>query len=169
MYRNRRGLHPVKSNHICTYIAEYIDEWKHLCARPGLCCDGCVFWHRVSEIAPHAQWHTTPHKAAHSRLPHMFRIWGGRQAGLLFSMLLPRSFASWTHSWWVTALSITTVWEKRHKVSEETCWAGRLLVFLSHTGRNSNKKTKSPMFLFVVSCSLTQCILLFVLLLQTCD
>lgn len=35
------------------------------CAR---CCDGCVFWHQVSEIAPHAQRHTTPHKAAHSCL-----------------------------------------------------------------------------------------------------
>lgn len=109
------------------------------CAR---CCDGRVFWHRVSEIALHAQRHTTPHKAAHSRLPHMFRIWGGRQAGLLFSMLLPRSFASWTHSWWVTALNLTTVRVKRHRHE-----LADVLFTWANAGRTSNKKTKSPMFL----------------------
>lgn len=51
----------------------------HVAAR-ARCCDGCVFWHRVSEIAPHARRHTTPHKAARS-LPATYVQDMRRQAG----------------------------------------------------------------------------------------
>lgn len=69
------------------------------CAR---CCDWCVFWHRVSEIAPHAQRHTAPHKAARSCLPpQTFRIWGDRQ-DQYFPCFYLWSSASYTHSRWVT-------------------------------------------------------------------
>lgn len=88
MYRNRRGLRPVTSNHICTYNAAYIDQCTcaHVPAR-AQCCDWCVFWHRVSEIARHAQRHAAPHKAAATNVADM-----SRQAGSYFSMFLPLEF-----------------------------------------------------------------------------
>lgn len=84
MYRNRRGLCPVTSNHICTYNAAYRWVQTPACTSRAVHSVWCVFWHRVSEIAPHAQRHPAPHKAAATNVADM-----RRQAGSWFSVFLP--------------------------------------------------------------------------------
>lgn len=70
VHRNRDCLYPVKSNphthQQCTHNCRYRWVQTHASAPWPVCAvvsDWCVFWHRGSEIAPHAQRHAAPHKA----------------------------------------------------------------------------------------------------------
>lgn len=93
------------STHICV----------HVLAR-ARCCDWCVFWHRVAEIAPHAQRHKAPHKAACSHLPLHTYVQDMRRRGSQ-DCYFPCFYLCWTQSWWVTGLKITTIWKEINKLS----------------------------------------------------
>lgn len=113
-HRNRASFYPVKSNpylHLPWTHLQIQIRATHACTSWPVVSDWYVFWHRVSEIAPHAQWYTAPHKATlcvGCQFPVCYYKCSGYQVEgkLYFPCCTSRDLLVW-RSWWVILFSIS--------------------------------------------------------------